>query len=78
METSMRLPWRKARVPARDVEEATAARTAAGEHLALARERETEVRRVAGTLRELRESNHFSERLAAMLRESGHGHAPHA
>jgi len=74
----MRLPWRRTRLPEHAVEEAAAARAAAGEHLAQARERDPEVRRVARELREIREANHFSERLAAMLRESRAGHAPHA
>lgn len=75
----MRLPWRKARVSEHAVEEATAAKAAAGEHLAQARDRDPEVKRIARGLREIRESNHFSERLAAMLRDEPRGHhAPHA
>jgi hypothetical protein len=65
-------------VPEHAVEEAAAARAAAGEHLAQARERDQEVRRVAAQLREIRERNGFSERLRVMLAQEGHGHAPHA
>ena len=66
-------------MPEHAVEEATAAKSAAGEHLAQARERDPEVRRVAMELRRLRESNHFSERLAAMLHDEPRGHhAPNA
>lgn len=78
MEIPMRLPWRKARVPEEAFEEAVAAKAAAGEHLAEARGRGAEVRRVASGLKEKRERNGFSEGLRAMLRAEEHGHAPHA
>lgn len=74
----MRLPWHKARLAEQDFEEAAAARTAAGEHLAEVRERGPAVTRVANGLREKRERNGFSEGLRAMLRAEEHGHAPHA
>jgi len=74
----MRLPWRRARVSERDFDEARAAKSAAGEHLAQARERNPEVLRIARGLREKRERNGFSEGLREMLRAEGHGRAPHA
>lgn len=74
----MRLPWRKTRLPQHETADALAAKAAAAEHLAQAHARDPEVRRVARQLRELRESNHFSERLREMLRTEGQGHVPHA
>lgn len=74
----MRLPWRKARVPEEAFEEAAAAKAAAGEHLAEARRRGPEVRRVASGLQEKRMRNGFSEGLRAMLTQEERGHAPHA
>lgn len=74
----MWLPWHKARLPEEAFEEAAAAKAAAGEHLAEARERGPEVRRVSLGLKEKRERNGFSEGLRAMLAREDHGHAPHA
>lgn len=69
----MRLPWHRTRVPPQAIEDAEAAVAAADEHLALVKEREPEVRAVVDRLRELRQSNHFSERLAEMLAEQPRG-----
>lgn len=75
----MRLSWRKTRITEAAFEEGRAAARAGSEHLAQAREREHDVRQVAARLKEIRQSNHFSERIAAMLREEPGGrHAPHA
>jgi len=73
----MRLPWHKARVAPERLEEARAEAAAAQERLDQTRARGPEVRRLAASLRELRQENHFSERLAAMLTQEGKGHAPH-
>lgn len=74
----MRLPWRKTRLPECVLDEAVAARAAAGEHLAQARERDPEVRQVARGLKEIRERNGFRDGLRAMLDAEPRGHhAPH-
>ena len=72
----MRLPWHRSRIAPGRLEEAEAEAAAAQERLERARARDPEVRRIMRELRELRQHNHFSESLAAMLRQEGDGHAP--
>ena len=75
----MRLPWHKAaRVEPGRLAEAKAEAQAAQTRLDQTKERGVEVRRVAASLRDLRQANHFSESLAAMLAREGRGHAPNS
>lgn len=74
----MRLPWHRERIPAERFEEAHAMVEAAQGHLDEALARDSEVADLWARLRMIRERNHFSEGLAAMLQDSRHGHAPHA
>lgn len=75
----MRLPWKRepSRPPAADesgLAQAAAAQRDALAGLQQARHRSPEVRAVVDRLRELRESNHFAERVQQALRD---GYGPH-
>jgi hypothetical protein len=75
----MRLPWGRRAERDGQLADARQAVAEAKQGARAVEEREPQVRQVVDNLREIRQSNHFSERLAAVLREYPRGHhAPHS
>lgn len=72
----MRLPWHKSRIPAERFEEARAVAQASQDTLERVRARVHVDAAQTRRLSELRERNHFSEGLRAMLRAEDGRHAP--